>query len=115
MEELTVLQDSVPPFPDEEAFAIMEQQLGRPLGEVFSSISEVTCAPLLSLAFSRRPPSRGPLHLLPSDCCFLSFQASTPLLRSSRPSPATAVVPVAQHPQMLYIDPTTSLVPVTPP
>ena len=42
MEELCILQDDVPPFPDTEAFAIMEEQLGRPLGEVFSSISEVT-------------------------------------------------------------------------
>lgn len=40
MEELCILQDDVPPFPDTEAFAIMEEQLGRPLGEVFSSISE---------------------------------------------------------------------------
>lgn len=34
------LQDDVPPFSDETAFAIMEQQLGRPLDLVFSSISE---------------------------------------------------------------------------
>jgi len=40
MNELCVLQDDVPPFPDKTAFAIMEQQLGRPLEEVFSSISE---------------------------------------------------------------------------
>jgi len=40
MEELTVLQDDVPPFADEEAFRIMEENLGRPLSEVFSSISE---------------------------------------------------------------------------
>jgi hypothetical protein len=32
-------QDDVPSFPDEQAFAIMEAQLGRPLEEVFSSIS----------------------------------------------------------------------------
>lgn len=40
MNELCVLQDDVPPFPDEQAFAIIESSLGRPLGEVFSSISE---------------------------------------------------------------------------
>ncbi|KAI8109566.1 hypothetical protein M9434_000848 [Picochlorum sp. BPE23] len=40
MNELIVLQDDVPPFSDEEAFKILELQLGRPLGEVFSSISE---------------------------------------------------------------------------
>jgi predicted unusual protein kinase regulating ubiquinone biosynthesis (AarF/ABC1/UbiB family) len=34
------LQDDVPPFPDEEAFAIIQEQLGRPLEAVFSSISE---------------------------------------------------------------------------
>lgn len=33
-------QDDVPSFPDEVAFAIMEEQLGRRLEEVFSSISE---------------------------------------------------------------------------
>lgn len=40
MNELCVLQDDVPSFPDKEAFAIIEAQLGRPIGEVFSSISE---------------------------------------------------------------------------
>jgi len=40
MEELCVLQDDVPAFPDAEAFAIMEEDLGRPLAQVFSSISE---------------------------------------------------------------------------
>lgn len=40
MEELCVLQDDVPPYPDEEAFALIEQNLGRPLEEVLSSISE---------------------------------------------------------------------------
>ncbi|KXZ42117.1 hypothetical protein GPECTOR_201g367 [Gonium pectorale] len=40
MNELCVLQDDVPPFPDTVAFAIMEEQLGRRLEEVFSSISE---------------------------------------------------------------------------
>ena len=40
MNELCVLQDDVPPFSDEAAFQILESQLGRPLGEVFSSISD---------------------------------------------------------------------------
>jgi len=40
MEELCVLQDDVPSFPDAEAFALIESQLGRPLGEIFSSISD---------------------------------------------------------------------------
>jgi hypothetical protein len=34
------LQDDVPPFPDEIAFSMLESELRRPLGEVFSSISE---------------------------------------------------------------------------
>ena len=40
MNELCVLQDDVPPFSDSKAFAMLESQLGRPLGEIFSSISE---------------------------------------------------------------------------
>lgn len=40
MNELCVLQDDVPSFPDAEAFAIIQAQLGRPIGEVFSSISD---------------------------------------------------------------------------
>jgi len=40
MNELCVLQDDVPQFPDEQAFAMIEAQLGRPLGEAFSSISD---------------------------------------------------------------------------
>jgi len=39
MNELCVLQDDVPPFPDAEAFAILEAQLGRPLDAVFSAIT----------------------------------------------------------------------------
>ena len=44
MEQLTKLQDDVPAFPSAEAFAIMESELGRPLDEVFSSISETPVA-----------------------------------------------------------------------
>ena len=40
MAELCALQDNVPAFPNEEAFAIMERELGRPPQEVFSAISE---------------------------------------------------------------------------
>ena len=40
MNELCVLQDDVPQFSDVKAFKILESQLGRPVGEVFSSISE---------------------------------------------------------------------------
>jgi predicted unusual protein kinase regulating ubiquinone biosynthesis (AarF/ABC1/UbiB family) len=40
MNELCILQDDVPSFPDEVAFAIIQEQLGSPLEELFSSISE---------------------------------------------------------------------------
>jgi len=40
MNELTVLQDNVPSFPDEQAMRIIQDDLGRPLEEVFSYISE---------------------------------------------------------------------------
>ena len=39
MEELTKLQDRVPPFPSAEAFKIMEEDLGRPVAEVFKVIT----------------------------------------------------------------------------
>lgn len=44
MNELCSLQDDVPPFNDELAFQIMEDQLGRRLEAVFSSISETPIA-----------------------------------------------------------------------
>ena len=34
------LQDDVPCFPDKVAFDIMRSELGKPIDEVFSSISE---------------------------------------------------------------------------
>jgi predicted unusual protein kinase regulating ubiquinone biosynthesis (AarF/ABC1/UbiB family) len=40
MNELCTLQDDVPSFPDVQAFQIMEEDLGRPIAAVFSSISE---------------------------------------------------------------------------
>lgn len=40
MNELCVLQDDVPAFPDAEAFRIIEDNLGRPLESAFSAISE---------------------------------------------------------------------------
>ena len=39
MEQLCKLQDDVPAFPSDQAFAIMENELGVPLTEVFSEIS----------------------------------------------------------------------------
>mmetsp|Transcript_58445 Transcript_58445/g.186321 ORF Transcript_58445/g.186321 Transcript_58445/m.186321 type:complete len:551 (+) Transcript_58445:644-2296(+) len=40
IEELKTLQDKVPPFPNDMAFAQIERELGRPLNEVFSEISQ---------------------------------------------------------------------------
>eukprot|EP00897_Mesotaenium_endlicherianum_P007126 jgi/Mesen1/6441/ME000033S05727 len=39
MNELCILQDDVPAFPSQEAFAIMEKELGQPLEQVFSKVS----------------------------------------------------------------------------
>ncbi|XP_010275114.1 PREDICTED: uncharacterized aarF domain-containing protein kinase At4g31390, chloroplastic [Nelumbo nucifera] len=44
MNELCILQDDVPPFPNQVAFAIIEEQLGQPLEAVFSKISPQTIA-----------------------------------------------------------------------
>ncbi|GMH41992.1 hypothetical protein BSKO_09911 [Bryopsis sp. KO-2023] len=44
MNELCTLQDDVPSFPDEQAMEIIESDLGRPLEEVFSYISETPVA-----------------------------------------------------------------------
>jgi aarF domain-containing kinase len=37
--ELSKLQDAVPPFPSKEAFVCIEEELGRPLSDVFAEIS----------------------------------------------------------------------------
>lgn len=44
MNELCILQDDVPPFPNQVAFSIIEEELGRPLEMVFSKISSQTIA-----------------------------------------------------------------------
>ena len=44
MEQLCKLQDDVPAFPSEHAFAIMQRELGRPLDEVFEQISDTPVA-----------------------------------------------------------------------
>ncbi|XP_050218327.1 protein ACTIVITY OF BC1 COMPLEX KINASE 1, chloroplastic isoform X2 [Mercurialis annua] len=44
MSELCILQDDVPPFPNEVAFKIIEEDLGQPLEAVFSQISSQTIA-----------------------------------------------------------------------
>lgn len=44
MNELCVLQDDVPPIPNQVAFAIIEEELGQPLERLFSKISSETIA-----------------------------------------------------------------------
>ncbi|CAN6451500.1 unnamed protein product [Victoria cruziana] len=44
MNELCILQDDVPPFPNQEAFSIIEEELGQPLEKMFSKISSETIA-----------------------------------------------------------------------
>ncbi|GLT85150.1 hypothetical protein SLE2022_033480 [Rubroshorea leprosula] len=44
MNELCILQDDVPSFPNQIAFSIIEEELGQPLEAVFSKISSQTIA-----------------------------------------------------------------------
>ncbi|KAF0896732.1 hypothetical protein E2562_027259 [Oryza meyeriana var. granulata] len=44
MNELCILQDDVPPFPNQVAFSIIEEELGQPLERLFSRISSQTIA-----------------------------------------------------------------------
>lgn len=44
MNELCILQDDVPPVPNQVAFAIIEEELGQPLERLFSKISSETIA-----------------------------------------------------------------------
>lgn len=44
MNELCILQDDVPPFPNQVAFDIIEEELGQPLEAMFSKISSQTIA-----------------------------------------------------------------------
>lgn len=42
--ELEKLQDKIPPFSDEEAMQILEEELGRPVGQVFTDFSRSSIA-----------------------------------------------------------------------
>jgi predicted unusual protein kinase regulating ubiquinone biosynthesis (AarF/ABC1/UbiB family) len=44
VDELSVLQDSVPAFPNHQAMAIIEEELGRPVTEIFAQIGETPVA-----------------------------------------------------------------------
>jgi hypothetical protein len=58
MEELCVLQDDVPSFPDDIAFQIIEENLGCPMEEALSAISEHPVA-AASLGQVRTPSLRA--------------------------------------------------------
>lgn len=55
--DLTTLQDKLPPFPMEEARRLIEEGLGKPVGEIFSFLSEPIAA--ASIAQVHRATTRG--------------------------------------------------------
>ena len=60
--ELSKLQSRVPPFSDADAFQMIEQELGRPIAEVFATLQPQAAASA-SLAQVRFLP---PVHLYPN-------------------------------------------------
>ncbi|WP_448379613.1 ABC1 kinase family protein [Gloeomargarita sp.] len=58
LEELTLLQDQLPPFPNELAFALIERELGRPVTELYRELSpEPVAAASLGQVYRGRLPS----------------------------------------------------------
>ncbi len=57
LKELSELQDRVPPFPDAQARAIVEAELGRPIEEIFAELTE---PPVASASLAQ--VYRGRLH-----------------------------------------------------
>ena len=51
-DELAKLQDQVPPFPSDQAVAVLERAFGKPVGEVFASF---TAEPEASASVSIHP------------------------------------------------------------
>jgi len=60
MKELQGLQDAVRPFPNEEAFQVIEEELGVPPGEIFTNISsEPVAAASLAQVYKAQLKSSG--------------------------------------------------------
>ncbi|KAL3740093.1 hypothetical protein ACJRO7_021382 [Eucalyptus globulus] len=53
LEELSELQDALPTFPDTEAFACIEKELGLTLDSIFSSISPSRIAPIVAASLGQ--------------------------------------------------------------
>ncbi len=58
-EQLKYLQDQLPPFPLEQARAAVEAELGRPLGQVFSSFSDPVAAASIAQVHRARLAETG--------------------------------------------------------
>jgi len=60
MEQLCKLQDDVPPFPNDQAFRIMEEELGCPISDIYSEISpEPIAAASLGQVYKAKMRSTG--------------------------------------------------------
>ncbi|MGH8190629.1 MAG: AarF/UbiB family protein [Rhodanobacteraceae bacterium] len=95
-DELSQLQDQVPPFPGDEARAIVEQSLGKPIGELYASFDET---PLASASVAQVHAAR----LLPPGGRFQSQPspgASRHPAASSDPEPSPGATRSAQTPPL---------------
>ncbi|WP_018632406.1 2-polyprenylphenol 6-hydroxylase [Neomegalonema perideroedes] len=58
---LAPLQDSLPPFPQEEAVAVIEAEFGRPIGEIFSEFGPALAAASIAQVHQARLPDGRPV------------------------------------------------------